>query len=182
MNKLLEMFLIFFKIGTFTIGGGYAMVPLIEKEVVDKKEWISRDDFLEMLALAQSAPGPIAVDVAVFVGYKVAGIAGSIAAVFGAIFTAFATLLLVAMYFTGMQDNPIVESVFKGIRPAVVALIAAPVIRMGKSAKINKKTIIIPIATVILVAFLNVNPIYVIIGSALVGIFYRVVIKENFVK
>jgi len=182
MSKLLELFIIFFKIGTFTIGGGYAMVPLIEKEVVDKKEWIDRKDFVEMLALAQSAPGPIAVDVAVFVGYKVAGVPGSIVAVFGAIFTAFATLIVIAMYFSGIKDNPVVERVFKGIRPAVVALIAAPVLRLGKSAKINKKTIIIPIFTVVLIAFLNVNPIYVVVVSALGGILYGFMRKRRRAK
>ena len=179
MNKLLELFIIFFKIGTFTIGGGYAMIPLIEKEIVDKKEWIDRQDFVEMLALAQSAPGPIAVAVAVFVGYKVAGVLGSIVAVLGCIFTAFSILLVIAMYFGGMKDSPIVERVFKGIRPAVVALIAAPVLRLGKSTKINKKTIIIPILTVVLIAFLNVNPIYVIIVSALSGILYGFIRKRR---
>ena len=182
MNKLIELFVIFFKIGTFTIGGGYAMVPLIEKEVVDKKEWIDRKDFIDMLALAQSAPGPIAVDVAVFVGYKVAGVTGSIVAVLGAIFTAFAVLIVIAMYFVGMKDSPIVERVFNGIRPAVVALIAAPVLRLGKSAKINRKTIIIPILTVILVAFLKVNPIYVIITSAASGILYGFLKKRRLAK
>ena len=179
MNKLLELFFVFFKIGTFTIGGGYAMVPLIEKEVVDKKEWINRKDFLEMLALAQSAPGPIAVDVAVFVGYKVAGVPGSIVSVLGAIFTAFAILIVIAMYFGGMKDSPIVERIFKGIRPAVVALIAAPVLRLGKSAKINKRTIIIPILTVVFVAFLNVNPIFIVLVSALIGILYGFIKKRR---
>lgn len=182
MDKLVELFLIFIKIGTFTIGGGYAMIPLIEKEVVDKKGWIDRKDFLDMLALAQSAPGPIAVDVAAFVGYRVAGIMGSIIAVLGAIFTAFLLLLVIAMYFVGMKQNAIVERVFKGIRPAVIALIAAPVIRLGKNAKINRKTIFIPVLTVVFVAFLNVNPIYVIVGAALGGIIYGYVAKRRLTK
>jgi chromate transporter len=179
MKKLWELFIIFFKIGTFTIGGGYAMVPLIEKEVVDKKKWIDRDDFLDMLALAQSAPGPIAVDVAVFVGYKVAGVPGSIVSVLGSILTAFAVLLATAVYFTGVKDNAIIGRIFNGIRPAVVALIAAPVIRLGKSAKINRKTIIIPVITVILVAFLNVNPIYVILASILAGLLFGTMKKRG---
>jgi chromate transporter len=179
MKTIWELFLIFFKIGTFTIGGGYAMVPLIEKEVVDKKEWIEREDFVQMLALAQSAPGPIAVDVAVFVGYKIAGIPGVIASVFGTIFTAFAVLLVIAIYYTGASGNVYVERAFKGIRPAVVALVAAPVIRMGKNAKINKKTIFIPIVTVILVAFLNINPIFIIIISAVGGFLYGYASKKR---
>lgn len=182
IKKLIEIFLIFIKIGTFTIGGGYAMIPLIEKEVVDRKKWISRDDFIDMLALAQSSPGPIAVNVSVFVGYKVAGIPGSIFAVLGAILTAFLILLVVAMYFIGIKDNAVVERIFKGIRPAVVALIAAPVIRMSKNAKINRKTILILIATVVFVGFLNVNPIYAIIISALGGILYGIIKKRRMVK
>jgi chromate transporter len=179
MKKLWKLFVIFLKIGTFTIGGGYAMVPLIEKEVVDKKKWIDRDDFLDMLALAQSAPGPIAVDVAVFVGYKVAGVPGSIVSVLGSILTAFVVLLATAVYFTGVKDNAIIGRIFNGIRPAVVALIAAPVIRLGKSAKINRKTIIIPVITVILVAFLNVNPIYVILASILAGLLFGTMKKRG---
>lgn len=179
MRKLLDLFVTFLKVGTFTIGGGYAMIPLIEKEVVDRKKWISRDDFLDMFALAQSSPGPIAVNVSVFVGYKVAGIPGSITAVLGAILTAFLILLFVAMYFIGIKDNAIVENIFKGIRPAVTALIAAPVIRMGKNAKINRKTIFIPLAAVVFVAFLNFSPIYVIIVSAAGGIVWGFVRRRN---
>lgn len=179
MQKLLDLFITFIKVGTFTIGGGYAMIPLIEKEVVDRKKWINRGDFLDMLALAQSSPGPIAVNVSVFVGYKVAGIPGSIIAVLGAILTAFLILLFVAMYFIGVKDNTIVERVFKGIRPAVTALIAAPVIRMGKDAKINKKTIFIPAAAIVFVAFLKLSPIYVIIASAAGGIVWGFVRRRK---
>ena len=172
MNKTTELFMIFLKIGTVAIGGGYSMIPFIEKEVVYKRNWISKDDFLDMLTLAQSVPGPIAVDVAVYVGYKVAGIWGSIFAVLGSIFTAFAILLFVAMYFAGYKNNLIVERIFKGIRPAVVALIAAPVINLCKNAKINRYTILILILTVIFVAFLNINAIFIIIGAAILGIVY----------
>lgn len=179
MKLLLKIFGIFLKIGTFTIGGGYAMIPLIEKEVVDKQKWIDREDFVDMLALAQSSPGPIAVNVSVFVGYKVAGVLGSIFAVFGAIFTAFTTLLVVAIYFIGVKDSMVVEKVFKGIRPAVVALIAAPVIRMGKSAKINNKTIFIPIVVVLLVIFLKVSPIYIVIGAGVLGIIYGKITRRK---
>jgi chromate transporter len=179
MNKLLELFFIFLKIGTFTIGGGYAMIPLIEKEIVDKKGWIDRDDFIDMLALAQSSPGPIAVNTAIFVGYKVAGFIGSIIAVFGSIITVFFIMVIIALYFIGIKDNVVVERIFKGIRPAVVALIAAPVLRMGKNAKINRKTIIIPIAAVIFIVFLKVSAIYVILVSALGGLILGYFRRKN---
>lgn len=171
-KKLFNLFTIFLKIGTFTIGSGYAMIPLIEKEVVDRRGWIDRDEFVDMIALGQSAPGPIAVDAAVFVGYKVAGVPGSIAATLGAVFTSFTLLLLIAFYFSGVQNSSIVIRMFKGISPAVVALIAAPAISMGKSTKINKKTIIIPVIVVIFVGFLNVNPVYIIIIAILLGLVY----------
>jgi len=182
MKLLIDIFIVFFKIGTFTIGGGYAMIPLIEKEVVDKKKWILKEEFVDMLALAQSSPGPIAVNISIFVGYRVAGFLGCIFAVLGAILTAFLVLLVVAIYFVGVKDNSVVERIFKGIRPAVVALIAAPVIRMGKNAKINRKTIFIPIATVIFVAFLKINPIYIILASALGGIIYGIAMKRRTAK
>ena len=156
-----------------------SMIPLIERDAVYNKKWITKEEFVDMIALTQSIPGPIAVDASVFIGYKVAGIAGCIAAVFGSIFSAFVVLLIIAMYFVGIDKNRNVEAIFKGLRPAVVALLAVPVLRMGKSLKINKKTIIIPIVTVILVAFYNINAAYIIIASAIGGLLYGFFIKRK---
>jgi chromate transporter len=173
------MFYSFFKIGAFTIGGGYAMIPLIEKEVVDKKQWIDREEFVDMLALSQSAPGPIAINTAIFVGYKMAGPIGVFFTLLGSVLPSFLIILIIAAFFTGIKDNAAVERMFKGIRPAVVALIAAPVIRMGKSAKVTRKTIFIPILATILVAFLKVTAVYVIIAAAILGIIYGRFIKKG---
>lgn len=172
MKKYFELFITFFKIGAFTLGGGYAMVPLIENEVVDKKNWIEKQDFLDMLALAQSSPGPIAVNTAVFVGYKVGGYLGCLFTILGSILPSFFIILLIANFFVEIKDNPSVEKIFKGIRPAVVALIAVPVLKLSKSAKINRKTVIIPIVAAILVAFAKVTPIIIILGATLGGILY----------
>lgn len=172
LKTYIEMFVIFFKIGAFTIGGGYAMLPLIEREIVDKKSWIEKEEYLDMIALAQSSPGPIAVNTSVFVGYKIGRVPGIFATTLGAVLPSFLIILVVASFFVGIQNNIIVEKIFKGIRPAVVALIAAPVIRMGKDAKINKKTVIIPIIVAILVGFFKVMAIIVIIVSAILGIIY----------
>jgi chromate transporter len=170
MKLLFEMFISFFKIGAFTIGGGYAMLPLIQREVVKKKKWIKEEDFLDMVVVSQSAPGPLAVNISVFTGYKVKGIPGLIATVLGATLPSFLIIILVASIFIGIESNPIVESIFKGIRPAVVALIAVPVIKLGISAKVNRKNVILPASVAILVAFFRVNPIYVILSLITLGL------------
>lgn len=179
MNILIELFVTFLKIGTFTVGGGPSMLPLVEKYAVYDKKWITKEEFVDMIALTQSIPGPIAVDTSVYIGYKVAGIAGSIAAVFGAVFSAYVAILIIAIYFVNISQNKNVEAIFKGIRPAVVALLAVPVLRMGKSSKITRKTIIIPIITVVLVVFFNVNAVYIIIASAVGGLIYRLIVKRG---
>ena len=141
MNIYLEAFGIFFKIGAFTIGGGYAMVPLIENEIVTKRNWISKDDFIDLLAIAQSAPGILAVNISIFIGYKLRGIRGSLVTALGTVLPSFVIILAIAMFFHNFKDNPIVERIFKGIRPAVVALIAAPTFSMAKSARVNRYTL-----------------------------------------
>ena len=128
-----KLFWTYIKIGTFTIGGGYAMLPLIEREVVDKHHWIDGQEFLDMIALAQAAPGLIAVNSAIFIGWKIYGWRGVVATVLGAVLPSFVIILLIAMVFRDIREYPTIEAIFKGIRPAVVALIAAAVIRMSKN-------------------------------------------------
>lgn len=128
-----KLFWTYVKIGTFTIGGGYAMLPLIEREVVDKHHWIDGQEFLDMIALAQAAPGLIAVNSAIFIGWKIYGWKGIVATVLGAVLPSFLIILLIAMVFRDVREYPMVEAVFKGVRPAVVALIAATVVRMSKN-------------------------------------------------
>jgi chromate transporter len=170
MKLLFEMFVSFFKIGAFTIGGGYAMLPLIQREVVTKKKWIKEEDFLDMVVVSQSAPGPLAVNISVFTGYKLMGIPGIFFTVLGATLPSFIIIILVASVFIGIESNPIVERIFSGIRPAVVALIAVPVINLSKAAKVNRKNFILPAAVAILVAFLQVNPIYIILSLMVIGV------------
>lgn len=170
MASYWQIFISFFKIGSFTLGGGYAMIPLIQKEVVDKKGWLKESEFVEMLAIAQSAPGPIALNTAIFVGYKTRGVKGVIFSSLGTILPSFIVILLIAMIFTDFKDNPGVERVFKGIRPAVVALIAAPLYQMGKSAGITRKTVIIPTLAALIVWQTGLSPIYIIIAAILGGL------------
>lgn len=169
MNIYLESFGIFFKIGAFTIGGGYAMVPLIEDEIVEKRKWISKDDFIDLLAISQSAPGILAVNISIFIGYKLKGVKGSIVTALGTVLPSFLMILAIALFFHSFQDNPIVEKIFKGIRPAVVALIAAPTFSMAKSAKINKFNLWIPIVSTLLIWLMGVSPIYIIIIAGIGG-------------
>lgn len=160
-----QLFYTYLKIGTFTLGGGYAMLPLIQREVVDRKGWISEEEFLNMIALAQAAPGLIAVNSAIFIGWRIGGWRGVCGAVLGAVLPSFLIILAIAMVFAEWKEQPAVEAVFKGVRPAVVALIAAPLVKLAKSAKISWLTALIPIAAVVLIWLLHVNPVWVILAT-----------------
>ncbi|MDD4777414.1 MAG: chromate transporter [Fermentimonas sp.] len=172
-----ELFLVFFKIGAFTFGGGYAMIPLIRNEVVNKKKWLGDNEFMDMLALAQSVPGPISLNTAIFVGNKRLGFKGSLFTGAGVILPSFVVILLIAILFTQFKDNPVIERIFKGIRPAVVALIAAPLLGLGKSAGVKLNNIWIPIAVALSVWLLKVSPVYIILISIILGILYFLFIK-----
>lgn len=146
------------------------MIPLFQREVVEKKRWIGEREFLELLAIAQSAPGPIALNTAIFTGYKTKGVMGSMVAGLGMVLPSFIAILLVVYLFTDFKDHPDVARVFKGIRPAVVALIVAPLWKMGKSAKISYKTIWVPIGVVFFIVFAGLSPIYVVLGTMVIAL------------
>ena len=172
MKFYLQSFLIFFKIGLFTIGGGYAMVPLIETELVDKRKWIGKDEFIDMLALTQSVPGIFAVNIAIFIGYKLRKFRGALSMALGTILPSFLIILAIALFFQQFKQYQAVENIFKGIRPAVVALIAAPTFSMAKSAKISRYNIWIPVVSALLIWLLGVSPVYIIILAGVGGYFY----------
>ncbi|HLW09512.1 MAG TPA: chromate transporter [Fermentimonas sp.] len=179
MKQYWELFLVFFKIGAFTFGGGYAMIPLIRNEVVKKKKWLDDKEFIDMMALAQSAPGPISLNTAIFVGNKRSGVKGSLFTSAGIILPSFIIILVIAILFTQFKGNPIVESVFKGIRPAVVALIAAPLLVLGKSAGVRLHNVWIPVVAALAIWLLNISPVYIILGSITLGILYYLFIKKR---
>ncbi len=175
MKKYWEMFFVFFRIGAFTLGGGYSMIPLIEKEVVEKKHWLDHKDFIDTLAVAQSAPGVMAINTAIFVGYKLKGVKGSIITTLGCALPSFLIILLVATIFTGIKDNEYVNRIFKGIRPVVVALIVTPLWKMSKAANINWKTVIIPVGVALIIWLTEISPvIFIILGIGL-GILFGVI-------
>ena len=167
MRESLSLFYSFFKIGLFTFGGGYAMIPLVQREVV-RKGWILEDQFLELLTLAQSAPGPLALNTAVFVGYRVKGYRGVALSVFGIILPSFVIILIIAIYLHSFRDNHVVAAVFKGIRPAVVALMLAPV--FGFSKRLGWKRGVLAVVAAFLVWYFSISPVYLIIFGALGGI------------
>ena len=168
----LQLFWTYLKIGTFTIGGGYVMLSMIEQEIVERKGWIDREEFMNMIALAQAAPGLIAVNSAIFIGWRIGGWRGVIATVLGAVLPSFLIILAIAMVFQTYKDLPAVEAVFKGIRPAVVALIAAPLCRMAKNAKITWTTALIPIAGALLIWLAGLSPIWIIFVTVLATLLY----------
>ena len=177
----LQLFWTYLKIGTFTIGGGYVMLSMIEREIVDRKGWIDREEFLNMIALAQAAPGLIAVNSAIFIGWRIGGWRGVIATVLGAVLPSFFIILAIAMLFQDYKDYPAIEAIFKGIRPAVVALIAAPLCKMAKSAKITWTTALIPIAGALLIWLARLSPIWIIFVTVLATLGYTY-LKEKSTK
>ena len=187
-----QLFYTYLKIGTFTLGGGYAMLPLIQREVVDRKGWIDEEEFLNMIALAQAAPGLIAVNSAIFIGWRIGGWRGVCGAVLGAVLPSFVIILAIAMVFSEWKELPAVEAVFKGIRPAVVALIAAPLFKMAKTA-VGKKSgspsfqggvwgrllpLLLSLAAALLIWLGGVNPVWVILATIVLTLI-AVDIKER---
>lgn len=170
-----KLFTIFSKIGAFTLGGGIAMIPLIEREIVHKQKWIDEDEFIDIISIAQGAPGLIAVNVSIFVGHRIGGVKGSIVATLGSILPPFAIILLVAALFTSFKDNQTIQAIFKGIRPAVVSLIIAPAIRFGKRNKPDVIRILLIIAAILLIVIAKISPIWIIVATILGSVIYTAV-------
>ncbi len=170
MNQRVSLFLRFLKLGFFTIGGGYAMVPLIEREVVDDSHWLERSEYYNTIILTQSVPGAIAVNTAYVVGSRIAGISGGLLAALGVIIPSFAIILVIAMSFSSFRSIPLVEAIFRGIRSAVVALIAAAGVRLARES-LEVFTLVSAAAGLAVLLFLNFSPylmvlIFIAIGMA----------------
>lgn len=182
-NIFFKLFTSFFKVGAFTFGGGWAMIAIIEKEIVTKNKWIGKEEFLDLLAIAQAMPGILAVNIAVVMGDRLKGIKGSLCAALGTILPSFFMILAIAIFLTPetIKNDPTLSAIFKGIRPAVVALIIAPMLTTAKVAKISRKTIIIPIATALLIysgiPYISSPVVYIILGC--VGGYMYYVISQH---
>lgn len=180
MRELWNIFYSFLKIGAFTFGGGYAMVPLIQHEIVGSRKWIKSEEFMDLLTLAQSAPGPIALNTSVFVGYKLRGYPGAIAGIMGIVVPSFTIILLIAIFFSEIRDNRWIDAAFNGMRPAVVALIVAPIAGLAKGMKWWGYAVAAAVA--IAVWYLSVSPVMLIVAGAVAGIVFVLVRNRKEVR
>lgn len=185
LNLILKIFIVFFKIGAFTIGGGYAMLSLIEDEIVNKKKWLNQDNFLEGMVIAQSVPGVLAVNISIVTGYRIAGFLGMFSGVMGSILPSFLIVLLLSRFLMIYRHTEIFIAFFNGLKPAVVALILVSVCRIAKSSKVNYKNFLIPLAIALIIKYTDISPIYIIIATMILGniyYFYADKAKKNMIK
>jgi chromate transporter len=178
LREIFDIFATYFKIGAFSFGGGYAMLPLMQKEIVEQHQWVSEEDFLGMLAVASSAPGSIAVNSAVFIGYKTWGVLGVVLSSVGIALPSFLIILAFALILPGLRENPIVEGVFNGIRPAAIALIATSVYKLTHSLGLRVQVVLIALASFVAIVWLDVHPIIVVAIAAFVGIGWGLIRNE----
>ena len=169
-NKLWKLFATFFKIGAFTFGGGYAMIPLIQKEAVEKNGWVSDDDILEIIAIAESTPGPIAINSATFVGYRTCGVLGAMCATLGVVLPSFVIILVISYVLREFQQIKAVQYAFNGIRAGVLALLFKALWGMYKKSPKGWVSYVVMAGAFLTTAFAGINVLYVIIGCALFGL------------
>lgn len=170
MKQLFQIFWAFLKIGPVTFGGGYAMIPLIEREVVTKRKWIKMEEIVDLFALAESVPGAIAINSATFIGHRIGGVRGAIAAMLGVLLPTFFIVIILCVLYLTFQGNPKMEAAFVGIRASIVALIAFAAIQIGKTAIIDKTTLLLVIITVLVLFFVPIHPVFIILGGACIGV------------
>lgn len=169
MKELFNLFIAFAKVGVLTFGGGYAMLPLIQKEIVENKKWSTEKEILDYYAVGQCTPGVIAVNTATFIGFKLRGVIGGIVATLGVIFPSIVIILIIASFLQNFANLAIVQSAFAGIRVAVVALIITTVVKLLKSSVKDYLGVIIALATFIISAFFGLSPVYIVIAAGLIG-------------
>ncbi len=179
IKTIILLFSSFIRIGTFTFGGGYAMIPLIQKEVVEKRKWITDEEILEIIAIAESTPGPIAVNAATFIGYKTAGFFGALGATMGVVLPSFLIIIAVSFVIRQFESLKVVKYAFEGIRAGVLALIFKALVSMYKQCPRNKISYIIAALAFLCVAFLGINVLVVIIICAVIGLAYSIMAERR---
>ena len=173
MKTLIDLFFTFCRIGGLTFGGGYAMLPIIQKEIVEEKKWATEEEVLDYYAVGQCTPGIIAVNTATFIGYKVHGIIGAIVATLGVVFPSLIIITIIAALLKNFANYSILQHAFSGIRVVVIALIVSAILKLAKTSIKNSTTLIIAIIAFILVAFVNLSPIYIVIAAACIGLILK---------
>jgi chromate transporter len=168
-RTLWELFWVFFKVGSFTFGGGYAMMPLIQREVTERRNWVDATELVDIFAIAQSVPGVIAINSAILVGKKTAGTAGAVMAALGMILPAFGAIIVILKVLTGIQDNRYVEKVFTGIRAASVALILLAAIKIGQSVLKKRSHYLIAFLSLLGIILFNINAVWAVVFGGAVG-------------
>ena len=167
---LIELFTVFFKLGAFTIGGGIAMLPLLQNTLIEEKKWFTKEEFVDIVAVCQSLPGVVAVNMATYVGYKKKGLAGSVVSTFGVTIPSFVLILIIARFISSLGDNRIAMGAMAGLRAAALGMVAVALIQLAPAAIKNKWAMIAAAAAFVLIAVLNINTAYVILLFALIGI------------
>lgn len=178
-KNIMDLFSTFFKIGAFTFGGGYAMIPLIQKEVCENKKWVTEKDILDIIAIAESTPGPISVNTATFVGYKLAGIWGAMFATFGLILPSFIIIAIISLVLKEFESIKIVQYAFFGIRAGILALILKAFFTMYKACPQNTLSNLLIILAFSLVVFFDINAIIVIITCGIIGLLHTLIILRR---
>lgn len=171
--KPLQLFLTFFKIGAFTFGGGYAMLPIIKREITESRQWLTDETFVDVLAVAQSSPGAVAVNSAVFAGYKLCGFPGAFSALLGVVMPSFLVILIISAFFSYFTLNPVIQAAFSGLRPAIAALIGAAVLKIGKPVLKKKQSIVMAVVFFLLLITFDLHPIYIILSGIGIGLLFE---------
>ena len=175
MKTLIDLFFTFCRIGGLTFGGGYAMLPMIQKEIVEEKKWATEEEVLDYYAVGQCTPGIIAVNTATFIGYKVQGIIGAIVATLGVVFPSLIIITIIAALLKNFASYAIIQHAFSGIRIVVIALIISAILKLAKTSIKSSITLIIAILAFISVAFVNLSPIYIVVVAACVGLISKLI-------
>lgn len=166
---MIKFFFILFYINLFTIGGGYVMIPLLEKELVEKLHWLSHQEFIEAIAIGQVTPGPLTIMNA-FIGYKLFGITGAIGAAVSSYLPSLIVVTLISYYYQGFRSSPVIDGIFRGIKPAVIGLLMATALSLGKASLVDSFSVIIALATFSLISFTKLDPTFIIIGAGISGL------------
>ena len=170
MNVLVELFIVFFKLGAFTIGGGIAMLPLLQNTLINEKKWFTKEEFMDIVAVCQSLPGVVAINMATYVGYKKKGLIGSIVSTFGVVIPSFIMILIIAKFITSLGDNGVLMGAMAGLRAAALGMVAVAMIQLTPAAIKNKWALLAAVAAFVLIAVLRINTAYVILMFAVLGI------------